>query len=79
MYVREWRVYPNVLDCYLHMDKEQIVQMLAESDIMNYEKIKKDFGSWNLYPISQEDILLIFTRALTAYEVILEEILKDLD
>lgn len=61
------------------MKKEQIVKMLSNSDIMNYEKIRTDFMWWKLYPISSDDCILIMIKALSSYDKIIQEILKDLD
>ncbi len=68
-----------VFNLFIPMTKEQIVQMLSDSDIMNYEKLKVQLTIWKLQGLTSDDVLRVMILALSAYDKVIQKILKDLD
>jgi len=61
------------------MTKEQIVQMLADSEgIMNYEKLRANISIKSWTPITRDDVLTM-VYCINSYDEIMQKILEDLD
>jgi len=65
---------------YNMLTKQEVVEMLSfDNDISDYVKFKIDMSTGNLYPISQDDVMMIFVRCIDAHEKIIQNILERLD
>lgn len=69
-----------LLFSYNMLTKEEVVEMLAnDCDIQNHLAFRSSFEVGNLFPVSQEDTLLIFLRCINAQEKIIQHVLSKLD